>query len=87
MAERRVSRTRKDSDGDITHVCHPGADWSPRASSLVISDIENSRYRYYVINSKGGRTYIEVVDGPTRKYLRTRKDETPCDNLDELPDC
>ncbi len=35
----------------------------------------------------GVRTEIRVVNGPTGKYLRTDRDNTSRNNLDDLPDC
>jgi hypothetical protein len=82
-----VSRTRKDEDGDILALCYPGASWSPRSKRDAIYDIEHGVHRYYVPWSDGVSTWIHVVDGPTGKYLRTDKDNTSRNNLDDLPDC
>jgi len=30
MADRQVTQSRKDSDGDILALCNPGEYWSPR---------------------------------------------------------
>lgn len=86
MADRAVRKTRKDSDGDITALCDDGAYWSPRKKADAIADIENGIHTYYV-PWKSGRTEIHVVDGPTGKYLRTDRDNTSKNNLDDLPDC
>ena len=87
MADRRVTHTGKDSDGDITRLCNAGETWSPRSSSAAIKDIDDQVHTYYVRWSDGKRTNIHVVDGPTGKYLRTDKDNTTRNNLDDLPDC
>lgn len=86
MADRAVYKTRKDDDGDILGLCNDGAQWSPRRKWDAISDIENGVHTYYV-PWKDGRTEIRVVDGPTGKYLRTDRDGTARNNLDDLPDC
>ena len=86
MADRPVTKTRKDPDGDILAVCHPGAPWSPRMKADVIRDIENGMHSYYVPWTNG-RTEIRVVKGPSGKYLRTDRDNTSRNNLDDLPDC
>lgn len=85
MPNRRVTRTGKDKDGDITSLCSD-AWWSPISISQAIKDIESGTYRYYV-KSGTEEADIHVVQGPTRKYLRTDPDKTTVDNLDELPDC
>jgi len=87
MADRKVTRSGKDRDGDITALCNPGASWSPRKKWDAIHDIDARIHRYFVPWSDGKETTIRVVDGPTGKYLRTDRDNTPKNNLDELPDC
>ena len=87
MADRAVTRTRKDRDGDILALCNPGDYWSPRTKADAIRDIEAGIHRYYVPWSDGRRTPIRVVNGPTGKYLRTDRDDTARNNLDDLPDC
>lgn len=89
MADRRVTRTDKDRDGDVTALCNPGASWSPRRKRNAISDIDNRIHTYYVENS-AGRSNIIVVDDPTvsgGKYLRTDPNGKCSDNLDSLPSC
>ena len=87
MADRDVTQTRKDRDGDILALCLPGAYWSPRYKADAIKDIETGENRYSVPWRDGTRTAIRVVNGPTGKYLRTDKDSTPKNNLDDLPNC
>ena len=87
MADRVVTRTGKNQEGDITALCNPGANWSPRLKWDAIADIENGIHSYYVPWSDGRRTEIRVVTGPNGKYLRTDRDNTSRNNLDDLPDC
>ena len=86
MAERRVTHTQKDSDGDITALCYPGEAWSPRNKEDAIEDIDSDLFTYYV-RTASGRSDIQVVDDPDGKYLRTDLDGAADNNLDELPDC
>lgn len=87
MADRRITRTRKDRDGDITHVCNPDMSWSPRSSSRTIRDIENRTHTYFVRNH-AGRSDVHVATAATgKKYLRTDPNGSCTDNLDDLPDC
>ncbi|MEJ2752207.1 MAG: DUF3892 domain-containing protein [Candidatus Promineifilaceae bacterium] len=83
MADRTVTHSRKDADGDIIALCNPGQSWSPRGILAVIQDIENGTHTYRVF----GNTRILVVNGPTRKYLRSAADATSGNNLDDLDDC
>lgn len=86
MEDRRVTRTEKDEDGDITALCNPSADWKRCSKSLAISDIENETYRYYVeVGDK--EVDVLVVKGQSGKHLRTSPDPTVHNNLDDLPDC
>jgi len=87
MADRPVTRTGKDRDGDITKLCNPGQWWSPVSKATAIREIENGTHRYYVPWNDGQPTWICVVNGPTGKYLRTDKDSTSRNNLDDLHDC
>jgi len=87
MADRQVRATGKDGDGDITKLCNSGAAWSPRYKADAIRDIENGDHRYFVRWSDGKETDVHVVNGSTGKYLRTDRDSTTHNNLDDLPDC
>lgn len=86
MADRKVTKSGKDGDGDITRLCNPGELWSPRSKASAISDIEGGIHTYYV-GSGIARTNIHVVNGPNGKYLRTDPDKSARNNLDDLPDC
>ena len=86
MADRPVRKTRKDADGDILALCNDGSNWSPRLKADAIQDIESGTHTYHV-PWNDGRTEIRVVNGPTGKYLRTDRDNTTRNNLDDLPDC
>lgn len=87
MADRPVTKTGKDRDGDITALCNPNYTWSPRYKADAIRDIELGLHRYYVPWRDGNNTLIRVVNGPTGKYLRTDRDNTTRNNLDDLPNC
>lgn len=87
MAARYITHTRKDRDGDITALCRPGEWWSPRAKQDAIQDIESNTHTYHVTWGDGKTTLIRVVNGTTGKYLRTDRDNTSRNNLDDLPDC
>ena len=86
MADRAVYKTGKDRDGDITKLCSENQSWSPRLKADAIRDIDNGTHTYYV-PWKNGRTEIRVVNDPDGKYLRTDRDSTNKNNLDDLPDC
>lgn len=87
MAKRYVSRTGKDRDGIITKLCHPGNAWSPRLKKEAITDIESGLHEYWVNWSTSPETQINVVQGPIGKFLRTDRDSTFRNNLNDLPDC
>lgn len=87
MARRRVTHTGKDRNGDITSLCAHGEGWSPRKKWDAIQDIESGANSYYVRWQDSKETEIRVVNGSTGKYLRTDRDNTARNNLDDLPDC
>lgn len=86
MADRQVTASGKDSDGDITALCNPGAPWSPRLKGDAIADITTGSHTYFV-QPASGRVDVHVVEGPSGPYLRTDPDASTGNNLDELPDC
>lgn len=89
MADRAVRKTGKDRSGDITSLCDDGESWSPVSKADAIRHIENRVHTYYV-PWKSGRTEIRVVVDATvsgGRYLRTDRDQTTKNNLDDLPDC
>jgi hypothetical protein len=85
MSDRPVTHSRKDSKGNITALGNPGQSWSVRPSANAISDIETGLNTYYV-PWVSGATRITVVKGASGKYLRTDRDNTARNNLDDLPD-
>ncbi|GIX15880.1 MAG: hypothetical protein KatS3mg119_0066 [Rhodothalassiaceae bacterium] len=84
--DRRVTCANHDRYGDITHIGNPH-DWGIVTKDEAIYHIENDIYRCYVQAPGTSPTYIEVVNGPTGKYLRTEPDGDPRNNLDNLPEC
>ncbi|MCK5779217.1 MAG: DUF3892 domain-containing protein [Rhodospirillales bacterium] len=88
MADRKVTKSRKDNDGDITALCNDGQWWSPRTKADAINDIESNTHSYYVQQPATSRSDIQVVNDRVKgKYLRTGPDGEPDNNLDNLPDC
>ena len=87
MAKRYVRQTGNDKDGDITRLCNSGHDWSPRSKTNAISDIDSGSHEYWVNWANSPETKIHVVNGTNGKYLRTDRDNTSKNNLDDLPDC
>jgi hypothetical protein len=86
MADRRVKKSGKNKDGDITKLCNAGESWSPRTKADAISDIEKGTHRYYV-SEAGFETTVTVVSSNGTKFLRTVADKSSKNNLDNLPDC
>ena len=87
MADRQVTQSRKDGDGDILALCNTGQNWSPRQKRDAINDIENGIHSYYVYVSGTRRVDIRVIQGQSGKYLRAAPDQTSRNNLDDLPNC
>jgi hypothetical protein len=87
MADRDVHQARHDSNGDVTALGNPQAYWSPRLKQDVINDIESGLHTYYVPWRNDPHTPIRVVNGPYGKYLRSDRDNTERNNLDDLPEC
>ena len=87
MADREVTRTRKDKDGDIVALCNSKEVWSPKLKSMAILEIEEKIHRYFVKVDREEVDIHVVNDRLKGKYLRTDPDKTTINNLDDLPDC
>lgn len=85
--DRYIIRSGKDHLGNIISLCNPGAWWSPRSAWDVINDIRTGTHRYLVAWADGITTEVGVVNGTTGLYLRTDRDNTIRNNLDDLADC
>jgi len=86
MADRKVTGTGKDTDGDITKLCNAGG-WGSAGKASAISHIETGLHSYYVQQAGTTRSSVHVVYGPTGKYLRSDPDSSSSNNLDNLPNC
>lgn len=85
MADRRVKRSGKDRNGDITSLC---GDWGSVSKATAIAEIEPpATNTYFVQDVYGRRADVHVVRGATGKYLRTDPNSSCSDNLDTIPDC
>jgi len=84
MPTRTVTHTLKDRRGVITFLCGPDPSWSPRTVAEVISDIRSGVHQY-VVPWPDQNTEVHVVGDPDGPYVRTDRDTTPANNLDELP--
>lgn len=82
MAERRITHSRKDDDGDILGV--KGV-WGTASTADVVSHIENSTHVYYVRETDTS-TRVHVVTEGRKKHIRTNADSRSKNNLDNLPD-
>ena len=91
MANLQVTSVHRDGDGDTTAICGP---WGTDAEVVyhqkadAIRNITLGTHTYYVWWQPGNfATIVRAVPGPTGMYLRTDKDATTKNNLDELPFC
>ena len=84
MAHRRVTKSGKDSDGDITALCNG---FGRVSKAAAISHIEHATHSYYVQDSLGRTAEVEVYTRLGVKHLRTDPDSSCSNNLDNIPDC
>jgi len=87
MADRPIRQARHDADGDITAIGNNGQWWSPVHTNVAIAHIESGEHTYYVPWLNDPHTVIRVVNGTSGKYLRTDRDASSRNNLDDLPEC
>jgi hypothetical protein len=83
VADKRVTKSGKNDQGDITFLC--GA-WGNVSKTVAITEIENKTNRYYV-EEETPAVDVVVISGITGKILRTTADRTSKNNLDNLPNC
>lgn len=86
MADRRITGTGKNTDGDIVSVCNHSV-WGKATRAEAIRHIETGLHTYFVKQPGTTRSDVHVVDGPSGKYLRSDPDGSASNNLDNLPAC
>ncbi len=86
MADREITRTIKDKDGDITALCNSSELWSPKLKSMALLEIEDNIHRYFVKVDEEEVDIHVVNDRLKGKYLRTDPDKTKRNILNDLPD-
>lgn len=84
MADRRVTSSGKDRDGDITALCGV---WGRTSKADAIREIDYKVHTYYVQDAYSRRANILAVNGSRGRYLRTDPNTSCSDNLDSLPNC
>lgn len=80
---RRVTRTGKDGDGDITRLC---GEWGSVSKDRAIVEIEAFPGSYFVQNHFG-KSDVVVYKVGYKKHLRTDPNGSCSDNLSSLPNC
>jgi hypothetical protein len=83
MADRIVTNTILESNGNTLFLVNKSENWSPRHVNEAIIDIENNIHEYYVDNLS---TKIGVVIEGGNKFLRTFRDNNLGNNLDTIED-
>ena len=82
---RYVTCVKKSSDGDIIEIGNI-TDWGTIPKIQAIREIESQLFQYFVDWGEY-TTEIKVVADGYFKYLRTDKDSTKRNNLEELKIC
>ena len=78
MADRKVDRTGKDADDDITRLCGPS--YVSVLKSEAVSHIRNRTHTYYVQEPGTQRADVHVTSAG---HLRTDPDGDPKNNLED----
>jgi hypothetical protein len=81
---REVTSVKK-HHGTITHLCNDGETWSPVAVDAAVDQIRSGLASYVTRRGEYGAPIKVVSDGHGGYYLRTQTDQTPADNLANLP--
>ena len=84
MIERKITNTIKDESGKIIALANPVEWWSPRMTTEVINDIEETFYEYYLLLD-GKKVLLKIMNGKGEKHLRTDPNLTNRNKLVDLP--
>ena len=85
MADREVTAVRRDPAGRTTGLANPDSSWWLVGATEAAGQIDAGLHRYYT-RQGASRAWIHVVHAEGRgPYLRTARDQTTRDNLDDLP--
>lgn len=69
MGKRYVSKIEKDGAGDIIKLHNPLECWSPRGKANAIGDIMLDLHEYWLLDSEGSSSPIELVREEHSIYL------------------
>ena len=86
MADRIVTHTFRNTEGDIVAIGNPEDSWQQRHKEWAISDIVAGRHRYFVQGSGGSLRPVDVISHASGPYLRARADSDTDNNLDNMPE-
>lgn len=84
MADRVITAVAKDKKDRIVAIGNPGEEWSPLTTAEAIVHIGLDLHTY-TTSANGTGSRIVIVNQGGRHYLRSSKDATHSDNLDDLP--
>ena len=91
MANRQVTNSHKDPEGDIIGLCGP---WYPTTTGLsyenratIVHHIDTGTHVYFVRVPGHGDVAVKAPTRYGRRYLTTHPDGTGRNNLDNLPTC
>lgn len=82
MDTREVTHVRKDENGTIVALGHPGKSWSPRSKKEVVLDIDKHSHSYFI---RQGEETADIITVHPRKYVRA-KAHGQLSKLPELPE-
>jgi len=87
MADRQVTHSHKDKDGDIIGLCwKSGSDLKYVSTADAISHIVEGTYKYFVSESAPA-VWVLARPAANPTYLTTEADDNSDNNLDNLDDC
>lgn len=85
MAQRKVERSGKGAQGDITRLCGP---WGAAPKDDAIEHIELRLHSYYVEQPETVKAQVLVVRGSDgKKHLAVAPEADEANQLTSLPDC
>lgn len=85
MNERRVTRVRRDEDGELVALCNPEKQWSPVYRDTVVRHLSIGLFEYFV-DEAGYISYVKIDETADGEELFTTHAPESANHLENIPE-